>query len=91
MRLPIAEPVSSVGIEKELFIFATEVPGSLESDQTFAAGELGKSPVSFAFHKDLSFSAWLAHTPAESVMAHLKVDLATLDAMPKKRIAVTPA
>ena len=34
---------------QELFIFETEVPGSLASDQKAAAGALGKSPVDFAF------------------------------------------
>src|SRR5882724_7033759 len=34
---------------QELFIFQTEVPGSLEADQKAAAGALGKSPVDFAF------------------------------------------
>ncbi|HVI10678.1 MAG TPA: cupin domain-containing protein [Candidatus Binatia bacterium] len=34
---------------RELFIFPTAVPGSLESDQKAAAGSLGKSPHDFAF------------------------------------------
>ncbi|MDB6112581.1 MAG: oxalate decarboxylase, partial [Pedosphaera sp.] len=34
---------------QELFIFQTEVPGSLEADQKAAAGSLGKSPRDFAF------------------------------------------
>jgi oxalate decarboxylase len=34
---------------QELFIFQTEVPGSLLDDQKTAAGALGKSPVDFAF------------------------------------------
>src|SRR5258708_3848628 len=34
---------------QELFIFQTDVPGALEADQKAAAGELGKSPVDFAF------------------------------------------
>jgi len=33
----------------ELFIFQTEVPGSLETDQKTAAGSLGASPENFAF------------------------------------------
>ena len=33
----------------------------------------------------LSFSEWLAHTPPELVMAHLHIDKATLDALPKSR------
>ena len=35
--------------KEELFIFQTNVPGSLEDDQTAAAGSLGKSPQDFAF------------------------------------------
>src|SRR3989442_2116079 len=35
--------------KKELFIFQTKVPGSLEADQQAAAGTLGKSPSDFAF------------------------------------------
>src|SRR5882724_4595284 len=35
--------------KQELFIFQTEVPGSLEADQRAAAGTLGKSPSDFAF------------------------------------------
>jgi oxalate decarboxylase len=35
---------------QELFIFQTEVPGTLEADQKAAAGALGKSPTDFAFH-----------------------------------------
>ncbi len=34
---------------QELFIFQTDVPGSLEADQKSAAGELEKSPTDFAF------------------------------------------
>src|SRR6266852_6248150 len=35
--------------KQELFIFQTEVPGSLQADQNAAAGALGKSPTDFAF------------------------------------------
>src|SRR6202045_2882237 len=35
--------------KKELFIFQTAVPGSLETDQRAAAGGQGKSPTDFAF------------------------------------------
>ena len=35
--------------KQELFIFQTDVPGSLEADQKSAAGTLGKSPLDFAF------------------------------------------
>src|SRR3954470_5229201 len=35
--------------KQELFIFQTDVPGGLETDQKTAAGALGKSPNDFAF------------------------------------------
>jgi oxalate decarboxylase len=41
-------------------------------------------------YQDFSFSEWLAHTPPELVMAHLHIDKATYDAIPKKGAAVTP-
>jgi oxalate decarboxylase len=41
-------------------------------------------------YQDLSFSEWLAHTPPELVMAHLHIDKATLDAIPKNGAVVTP-
>ena len=40
--------------------------------------------------QDLSFSEWLAHTPPELVMAHLKIDQATFDAIPKNGAVITP-
>jgi oxalate decarboxylase len=40
--------------------------------------------------QDLSFSEWLAHTPPELVMAHLKIDRATYDAIPKNGAVVMP-
>jgi oxalate decarboxylase len=40
--------------------------------------------------QDLSFSEWLAHTPPEAVMAHLHIDKATFDAIPKNDGAVMP-
>jgi oxalate decarboxylase len=187
--------------KQELFIFQAEVPGSLEDDQKAAAGDLGKSPIDFAFrtmempttkstkggevrivdsskfkvstiamamvtvhpgglrelhwhpnadewqyfiagkgrmtvvatgnkartldfqagdvgyveksllhyventgdedliflemfnsshYQDLSFSEWLSHTPPELVMAHLKIDQATLDAIPKTEQVLMP-
>jgi len=186
---------------QELFIFQTAVPGALDADQNAAAGELGKSPVDFAFrtmempptkstkggevrivdssnfnisttamamvtihpgglrelhwhpnadewqyyvagkgrmtvvatgnkartmdfqagdvgyvektllhyventgdtdlvflemfkssyYQDLSLSVWLAHTPPELVMAHLNIDKATYDAIPKTEAVVMP-
>jgi oxalate decarboxylase len=41
-------------------------------------------------YQEFSFSEWLAHTPPELVMAHLKIDRATYDAIPKDGISVTP-
>jgi len=43
-----------------------------------------------SLYQEFSFSEWLAHTPAELVMAHLKIDKATYDAFPKNGISVTP-
>ncbi len=40
--------------------------------------------------QDLSFSEWLAHTPPEAVMAHLNIDKATFDAIPKNGGVVMP-
>jgi oxalate decarboxylase len=41
-------------------------------------------------YQDLSLSVWLAHTPPELVMAHLKIDPATLDLIPKTEAVVLP-
>ena len=41
-------------------------------------------------YQDVSFSVWLAHTPPELVMAHLGIDKATLEAIPKTEIVVVP-
>ena len=41
--------------------------------------------------QDLSFSEWLAHTPPELVVAHLHIDKATLDAIPRDATVVMPA
>jgi oxalate decarboxylase len=43
-----------------------------------------------SFYQDLSLSEWLAHTPPELVMAHLRIDQATLDAIPKEEFVVMP-
>jgi oxalate decarboxylase len=43
-----------------------------------------------SFYQDLALSEWLAHTPAELVMAHLEIDRATYDAIPKGEIVVMP-
>jgi oxalate decarboxylase len=41
-------------------------------------------------YQDISFSQWLAHTPPELVMAHLKIDRATLDTIPKEERVIIP-
>jgi oxalate decarboxylase len=43
-----------------------------------------------SYYQDLSFSEWLAHTPPELVMAHLNIDKATFDAIPKTGAVVMP-
>ncbi len=43
-----------------------------------------------SFYQDLSLSEWLAHTPPELVMAHLRIDKATFDAIPKEEFVVLP-
>jgi oxalate decarboxylase len=43
-----------------------------------------------SFYQDLALSEWLAHTPADLVMAHLGIDKATLDAIPKSEVVVMP-
>lgn len=41
-------------------------------------------------YQDLALSEWLTHTPAELVMAHLGIDRATYDALPKSETVVMP-
>jgi oxalate decarboxylase len=43
-----------------------------------------------SFYQDLALSEWLTHTPPELVMAHLNIDKATLDAMPKDKLTIVP-
>jgi len=43
-----------------------------------------------SYYQDLSLSEWLTHTPPELVMAHLNVDQATLDAIPKDKAVILP-
>jgi oxalate decarboxylase len=40
--------------------------------------------------EEFSFSEWLAHTPPELVMAHLKIDKATYEAIPKGGGVIMP-
>jgi len=41
-------------------------------------------------YQDLALSEWLTHLPPELVLAHLGIDKATLDAMPKDEVVVMP-
>ncbi len=41
-------------------------------------------------YQDLALSEWLRHTPPELVLAHLEIDKATLEAMPKEEAIVMP-
>jgi len=43
-----------------------------------------------SFYHDLALSKWLRHTPSELVIAHLGIDKATLDAIPKDEHVVMP-
>src|ERR1700716_2952690 len=43
-----------------------------------------------SFYQGLSLSEWLAHTPPELVMAHLNIDKATMDAIPKDELVIVP-
>jgi oxalate decarboxylase len=40
--------------------------------------------------EDLSLSEWLAHTPPELVMAHLNIDKATYDQIPREKLIILP-
>jgi oxalate decarboxylase len=43
-----------------------------------------------SFYQDLALSEWLSHTPPELVMAHLNIDKATLEALPKEKLVIVP-
>lgn len=43
-----------------------------------------------SFYQDLALSEWLSHTPPELVAAHLNLDKATLDALPKTKPVIMP-
>ena len=40
--------------------------------------------------EDLSFSEWLAHTPPELVMAHLNINAATYNQIPREKLVILP-
>jgi oxalate decarboxylase len=68
-------------VEKTLLHY---VENTGDSDLVFL--EMFKSPL----YQDLSFTEWLTHTPPELVMAHLKIDRATYDAIPRDEGVVLP-
>jgi oxalate decarboxylase len=41
-----------------------------------------------SFYQDMSLSEWLANTPPELVMAHLNIDKATFDAIPRDELVI---
>ena len=43
-----------------------------------------------SYYQDLALSEWLSHTPPELVAAHLHLDKATLDAMPREKPLIMP-
>jgi oxalate decarboxylase len=43
-----------------------------------------------SFYQDLALSEWLAHTPPQLVAAHLHLDKATLDALPRDKPLIMP-
>jgi oxalate decarboxylase len=43
-----------------------------------------------SYYQDLALSEWLAHTPQELVAAHLNLDKATLDALPREKTVIMP-
>jgi oxalate decarboxylase len=68
-------------VEKSLLHY---VENTGETDLVFL--EMFKS----SFYQDVSFSEWLSHTPPELVMAHLNIDQATADAIPKEKLVIVP-
>ena len=43
-----------------------------------------------SYYQDLALSEWLSHTPPELVAAHLNLDKATLDAIPRGKPVILP-
>ena len=43
-----------------------------------------------SYYQDLALSEWLTHTPPELVTAHLNLDQATLDALPRGKAVILP-
>jgi oxalate decarboxylase len=71
-----------VGYVEKTLLHCIENTG--DSDMTFL--EMFKSPV----FQDLSFTEWLTHTPPELVLAHLKIDRAAYDAIPRSKAVIIP-
>jgi oxalate decarboxylase len=65
--------------------FAHYIENTGDSDLEFL--EMFRS----SYYQDVSLSNWLSHTPPELVEAHLRIDKATLDAIPKEEKVVVPA
>jgi oxalate decarboxylase len=43
-----------------------------------------------SYYQDLALSEWLSHTPPQLVAAHLNLDKATLDALPREKPVIMP-
>jgi len=69
-------------VEKSLLHY---IENTGEADLVFL--EMFKS----SYYQDLSLSQWLAHTPPELVMAHLHIDKATYDAIPRDEAVIVPS
>ena len=68
-------------VEKSLLHY---IENTGDTDMVFL--EMFKS----SYYQDLSLSVWLSHTPPELVMAHLHIDKATYDAIPREEAVVLP-
>jgi oxalate decarboxylase len=68
-------------VEKTLLHY---IENTGDSDMVFL--EMFKNPV----FQDLSFTEWLTRTPPELVLAHLKIDHAVYDAIPRSKAVIIP-
>jgi oxalate decarboxylase len=68
-------------VEKTLLHY---IENTGDSDMVFL--EMFKNPV----FRDLSFTEWLTHTPPELVLAHLKIDRAAYDGIPRSKAVIIP-
>ncbi len=69
-------------VEKSLLHY---IENTGDTDMVFL--EMFKS----SYYQDVSLSEWLAHTPPELVMAHLHIDKATYDAIPRDETVIVPS